>query len=628
MAVLGPMLWTAAACASAAEPTEDPTPRRTAFWAAVLPERPHGVGPTIGDRRAWDTVAAAPAFKDVVRQAEKLLKRPIPALTDEMYLDFSRTGNRGRCERVLRARWHRAGALVLAECIENRGRFLPAIQQSVLALCGDKTWVMPAHDRDLKNFKGTEITIDLQSSAMAWDLATARWWLGERLSPALRKRIDDELQRRVFAPFAGAVAKNKPRLHWLAGTNNWNAVCLAGVTGAALANIESRPRRAFFAAAAEQYIKNYLHGFTPDGYCSEGLGYWNYGFGRYVMLAETLRQAGGADRMDAANVRRIAWFARRMEITPGVYPAFADCHIGAQPSLQLTAFLSRRYGWGFKETESRGLGLAAGPTTSLFELGLFGFPNSATAMPEARTDPSPPPLRDWFPDAGALICRPAAGNRHALGAAIKGGHNAEHHNHNDVGTFVVALDRSTPLVDPGGEVYTARTFSARRYESNVLNSLGHPVPRVAGRLQETGRQAAARVVKTEFTDAADTLVLDVSAAYNVEGLRKLERTFVFSRAATGRLTVTDAVEFDRPRAFSTALITFDRWKQIDAGRLLVGDGPNAVTVEIAVAGGEAQVRAESIEEDLPDGRVPTRLGIDLTKPVKKAAITMVITPAQ
>ena len=56
---------------------------------------------------------------------------------------------------------------------------------------------------------------------------------------------------------------------------------------------------------------------------------------------------------------------------------------------------------------------------------------------------------------------------------MKGGHNAEQHNHNDVGSFIVALGHSTPLVDPGAEVYTGRTFSRRRYDSNVLNSFGH-----------------------------------------------------------------------------------------------------------------------------------------------------------
>ena len=95
----------------------------------------------------------------------------------------------------------------------------------------------------------------------------------------------------------------------------------------------------------------------------------------------------------------------------------------------------------------------------------------------------------------------------------------------------------------------------------MLNSFGHPVPRVAGTLQVTGRSAQAKFLKTEFTDAADTYVMDISSAYKVAGLKKLERTFIFSREGKGKLTVTDVVEFDRPQAFGTALITFAKWKQ-------------------------------------------------------------------
>ena len=102
----------------------------------------------------------------------------------------------------------------------------------------------------------------------------------------------------------------------------------------------------------------------------------------------------------------------------------------------------------------------------------------------------------------------------------------------------VALGSSLPILDPGAEVYTARTFSAKRYDSNVLNSFGHPVPRVAGKLQSPGRQAAAKILKTEFTDAKDTLVMDIRSCYDVPELTKLVRTFVFSREGRGSLTVS------------------------------------------------------------------------------------------
>jgi hypothetical protein len=615
-----------------------PDPARVAEIAKMLPEKPRGAGPTISDRQAWDAVAKARGFSDVIRRAERLLSEPIPDLPDDLYLDYSRTGNRDRYQRVFSARHARFATLVLAEVLENKGRFVRAMDESLRAILAEKTWVLPAHDGSLRNFEGDVVEIDLAAAATASLLATADSWLGEKLRRETRTLLQSELERRTFTPFESAVRHRKPALGWLTTTNNWNAVCLAGVTSAALAEIEDRQRRAFFVASAEKYVQNFLSGFTPDGYCSEGLGYWNYGFGNFMVLAESIAQATGGklDLWEVPKVRQIAQFGRRIEISPGISPAFADCHIGSRADVRLMAFVSRRFGFGWKEVESRGLLLAPGPTNDLLVLGLLGFPNSASKRPPAAEpappvaagrQPAPHGLRDWFADAGILICRPAPGNPGAMGAALKGGHNAEHHNHNDVGSFVVALGGRTPLVDPGSEVYTRRTFSNQRYQSKVLNSFGHPVPRVAGQLQQTGRQAAAKVLKTEFTDKADTLVLDISSAYAVPNLKKLQRTFVFSREGSGSLTVTDEVEFASPERFETALITFEEAKPGPGDALLVGEGAGAVSVGIAIAGTKPfRLASESIQEDLPERRVPTRWAIALAEPTTKATITLTIAP--
>jgi len=618
------LLTSLAADAASAAPPDAARVQQLAQWSE---QSPHGVGPAIDDRQAWRAMAAAPGFEHIVLEAEALLSQPIPELTDDLFLDYSRTGNRTRCQRVLSQRHGRVGQLVLAECIENRGRFLPAIEEAIQAVCSEKTWVLPAHDGGLRNFNGTTNEIDLAVAGTSWTLATADYWLGDKLSDDVRKLLRDELERRTFAPFTSMVNEGKPRLWWLTGTNNWNAVCLAGVTGAALTTIESRQRRAFFIATAEKYVEYFLSGFTPDGYCSEGVGYWNYGFGHYVMLAETIHQATGGqvDLLADPRIEPIARFGRRMEIAEGIYPAFADCSVGTQPHAPLMAFLSRRYRLGLKEFEAEGLLLGAGPSSSLFPLGIYGTANSATAVP-ALDGPTPPqPLRDWFPDAGILICRPAPGGR-GLAVALKGGHNAEHHNHNDDGSFLVVLGGQTPLVDPGAEVYTARTFSSRRYESGVLNSFGHPVPRVAGKLQKTGRAAAAKILETQFTDAADTVLMDLRAAYDVASLEKLQRTLVFSRQGPGALEVIDEVEFAEPQSFGTALVTFDQWKQAAPNRLVVGTGAGAVRVDIAVEGPATEIRVDEIKEDVRGGRLPIRLGIDLTEPVARAKITLSIAP--
>jgi len=603
-----------------------PDPAAVQRFMQLLPEAPRGVGPTIDDREAWTAAAKAASLQGVVRSAEELLKTPIPELPDDLYLDFSRTGNRRRCERVLSPRRSRFAVLTLAECLENRGRFLPAIEEAIRAVAADKSWTLPAHDRSLNNFYGREIDVDLASATLSWNLATADYWLGDKLSRPTRDLIRKEVERRTFGPYLSCIATGKPRMFWPACTSNWNAVCQSGVTGAALALIESRERRATFAAAADQLIRHFVEGFTADGYCSEGLGYWNYGFGHFVLLAETMSQATGGkvDWFENPHVRQIAQFGRRLEILPGVYPAFADCAVASKPDVRIQAYVSRRYGLGWSEEEQGGLLLAPSVTHELFRLGCLGFPNSASARPAAQKAPAP--LCDWFAEAGILICRPAPGSK-GLGAALKGGHNAEHHNHNDVGSYVVALAGETPLVDPGAEVYTARTFSSQRYQSGVLNSFGHPVPRVAGKLQQSGRTAAARVVKTEFGEQADILVLDLRSAYDVKELTKLERTFVFSREKSGRLTVTDDVEFTSPQSFGTALVTFSKWRRLADDRLEIGDRAAKVQATIKSDNAPWTLQPEEIHEDLHGGRVPIRLGIDLDKPVSRATVTVVIEPA-
>jgi len=161
----------------------------------------------------------------------------------------------------------------------------------------------------------------------------------------------------------------------------------------------------------------------------------------------------------------------------------------------------------------------------------------------------------------------------------------------------------------------------------VLNSFGHPVPRVAGKLQRSGRAAAAKIVKAEFTDQKDTLAIDIASCYAVAELTRLTRTFEFSREGRGSLRVADEVQFASPQAFETALVTYLPWKQTAAGTLLVGEGAEAVKVTIDAGKQAFRIEPTEIKEDVPGGRLPVRLGIVLVEPVREAAVRLTITPA-
>lgn len=597
-------------------------PDRVAQLATALPEQPTGLGRPIADRAFWSGLAKLDALVGTLRNAEAALTTPLPEQPDDLFLEFSRNGNRTNWQQVSGQRRARVVYLTLAECLENQGRFIPALEAAIEALCAERTWVMPAHDTSLANFRGTVVDIDLASSALGWNLSTADWLLGERLTPATRNLLRENLRARIFEPYQDMLWGRRSRNRWMTTTNNWNAVCLAGVTGAALAGIEDRYQRAIYAAAAESYSASFLQGFTPDGYCSEGLAYWNYGFGHFVLLSETLRQAtsGLLDLLALPEAQAPARFGASIQIIGGVSPAFADCGITARPQQSLMWYLNRVCDLGLPEYDDLNPGGVLG---TLFESLLYLSPNAASSRPAAGAA-SGPPLRTWFSDAGILISRPHPGSACTMGVALKGGHNAENHNHNDVGSYVVVLGDRPVLLDPGAEVYTRRTFSAQRYESKLLNSFGHPVPVVAGALQQTGARARAEVLQTDFSDARDLLQLDFASAYPVPDLRTLTRTFVYSREATGSLTVTDDVAFASPQTFSTALLTLGKWSRQDDGTLLIYDTDQAVRVSIDTGGLPYTLASEVI---LEDGAHPTRLAISLTEPVATASVKLTITPA-
>jgi hypothetical protein len=499
------------------------------------------------------------------------------------------------------------------------------LTETIAAMCAEKSWPYPAHDRKLDTFYGRTVEVDLRASALAWELATADYLLGDKLSPATRRLIHDNVQRRVLQPFRDMVQGRRPEASWLRADHNWNAVCLAGVTGAALALEESPEDRAWFVAAAQYYVRFFLSGFTPDGYCSEGVGYWNYGFGHFLMLGEAIRQATGnrTDLLADAAALQPARYGLRTEVINGIYPTISDCHPGTRPATEYVRFLCERFGL---EVPASDRVVLAKPSGSLAATMMFSFLEAPLpVVAHAATTPDSP-LRMWFKDGGVLICRPEPGSKTPFAAVLKGGHNGEHHNHNDVGSFSVIAGKAMVICDPGGEVYTARTFSAHRYDSKVLSSYGHAVPVIGGQLQRTGADARAAVLRADFGDEEDTLVLDIRSAYAVPELKRLERTFVFRRGKSAALTMRDEAAFGEPQRFETTLITWGNWKKLSEKELLVSDEGGAVRVRIDTGGAAFKISAERLNEDVSTPTKPLRLGIALTSPVKAANVTLTITP--
>jgi hypothetical protein len=601
-------------------------PQRARQIAQMLDDQPFAFGPKIDDRTGWKRLAATKAYAGVVRDAKKALAKPIPEMTEELYMLFKKTGRRtAEYGKVRIDRYGRITRYARGECIENKGRFIKPLEAALKSICEEKTWIYNFHDHSLDDYNGKKITIDLGSADLAQDLGECLYLLGDRLSPETRQRVMARLRERIFDPYRRAVEGTGMRQWWITADMNWNSVCHAGVVAAALAVCPDRSERGFFVAAAEKYSRDFLSGFGGDGYCAEGMGYWNYGFGNYIQLCETVFQAthGGVDLYQLEGARDAALYPVRIHMINGIYPAYADCSLNAKPSMQLMSYINRRYDLGLHDFVVADFTTAQGDLlTSL----MYSCPNSATAHRMAASKEAYE-IRSFFEHGGVLNCRPVAGSACRMAVSLKGGYNAEPHNHNDKGTFVVVVGGEALILDPGGEVYTARTFSKDRYKSNLLNSFGHPVPVVAGKLQRPGRDAKAILVSHNFTDAADTLVMDLRSLYEVKELRTLKRTFVYTRAGEGLLTVTDDFAFSTPQTFASALITYGRWEQLSPRELLISAGREAVKVSIDTRGVPFEVVAETIKEENHGKMQPTRIGINLTGPQASGRVVLRIAPA-
>src|SRR5262249_6327003 len=118
--------------------------------AGWLPAHPVGFAWPITNRIEWQKLAQSPAFKKTVAEANELLTRPLTNVPDSLYLEYSTNGNRSHWQDAEFEWRRRIAKFTLAEALDDRGRFLPAIEKIIGVLCQEKTWVYPAHDGALK----------------------------------------------------------------------------------------------------------------------------------------------------------------------------------------------------------------------------------------------------------------------------------------------------------------------------------------------------------------------------------------------------------------------------------------------------------------------------------------------
>jgi len=468
--------------------------------------------PDLREPEVWrdrDPVARAAILAEAAADREQ----PWPQTLLSAYARYWRDGVRTAYEGPAGELRRRTSAAVLAAVLTGEDVYVDEAADGLLLLCEQTTWCWAAHEV-LATARGEVVAdpaepfLDLGAAEtveiIAWaDLVLAPA-LDERF-PGLRRRLREESRRRVLRPFVA-----DRRWHWLGldgHLHNWNPWIHGHILAAALFLETDPDAQTEIVDLVVDGLDRYLRSLPADGGCDEGYAYWWNGPARLAAALELLDRVTGGEfaPWSCPPLAELARYPQRMALGDGWYVNVGDGP--ARPTPEVPWHVLHR--WGRRIGDPTVLAQAAAyrdqPIAPFFGLGraLAGLLDDDWWA--AEPGPLPLPESSWLSDVQLLVARESTG----WTLAIKGGHNDENHNHNDVGSFIAALDGTPVLIDLGQPTYTAISFSDRRYEQWVTRSEWHNVPVVDGQQQPPGAGSRA----TSFVVQGDRAELDLSDAY-------------------------------------------------------------------------------------------------------------------
>ena len=471
-----------------------------------------------------------------VRYGERYIGCKWESPSATLFAEFKTNGNRTRYEQWTFGKRRQLAALVLAEKVEGKGRFMPDIINGIMSTLEETWWGIPAH-YGTKVMRPEDQNVDLFNAETAGLMACTRHALQQQIdsfSPLLSQRIDSEIERRMLIP---ALNTN---YWWKKASMNWNPwICSNWLACVKFCEHDSVRRDKALTQIASA-MNAFADGYPDDGGCDEGPTYWDRAAASLYECASMMPNSQSLPASFFSSLKKMAAYCYATYIADGYCLSFADSHgnrLVQQPNVMYPFALyvddpvMRRFS-KYIAVEKGFLVDAASLYDQSGNYPTLGrelvFLSHLDEFLEEKAE-EPHPADTWLHSLQIMTAR-----RGQMFLGMKGGHNDESHNHNDVGSFVVYNNGKPILVDPGVGEYTSKTFSKERYTIWTMQSAYHNLPQVNGFDQHEGRKYAARDVKY----SKGMLSLDLRDCYPSDaGIKKWNRTVAINKK--GVVTLTD-----------------------------------------------------------------------------------------
>lgn len=488
--------------------------------------------------------------KTIVKEGEVYLGYAYPPIRATDFMGFLRTGNRVVFEELYFARRHALCGLVMAECVEHRGRFLDDIINGIFAICEESAWQLPPHNSYIRNEPQyllpdvTRPVLDLFACETGALLGCVHYLLEKELdavTPFITGRIRHELNTRILTPYL------TEHFWWMGNGDeemcNWTVWCTQNVllTAFFIPTTQKVRREVIQKAAAgcDYFLKDY----GDDGCCDEGAQYYRHaGLCLYGAMDILNRVTGNAfaSLYQWDKIKNIAAYILNVHVDDKYYFNFADC------SAIAGRCTVREYLFGKATGQSDLMQFAAGDfraggsrlyTDDVNQMNLYYRLQTVFTYEEIQKFPSGAPLlhRDvFYPSVGLFLVRNAC-----FQLAVKAGDNNDSHNHNDTGSFTLYKKGQPVFADIGVESYTRKTFSPNRYEIWTMQSGYHNLPTINGLDEKDGASYRATQLTVETDEKAPSISMELATAYPLSDVAVSYRRKVTLDKASNAVTLYD-----------------------------------------------------------------------------------------
>jgi hypothetical protein len=149
-------------------------------------------------------------------------------------------------------------------------------------------------------------------------------------------------------------------------------------------------------------------------------------------------------------------------------------------------------------------------------------------------------------DANIFSARQKEGTKKGFFIGLKGGHNDESHNHNDIGAPYVYYDGEPVIIDVGAGTYTIKTFSPDRYEIWTMQSSWHSLPEINGYQQEAGIGFRSSDFRWEDSGRTAVVSMEISGAYPREAAVESYRREISLDRKSQKVRISDFLKLEKP----------------------------------------------------------------------------------